>query len=317
MKKIFFLFLFILFITTHTNINAADLNIVCDDSGCTPPSSSSIFSSEPWFPLKKETKTIYLLNNSPNSQLIGLSVTNGTTGSTDLSNVMTMKITDNFLNNLYDDSLTNFYTLSEYPLTFLINSGHDVTYSFQASMNDVGNDWQERDTSFDMTIGFVIIPTQTPAPTNTPAPGPTNTPGPGPTSTPTPVPVPGSFIPFNFSGQIINVPVLGAQTSVTPTPTKTIAEKILATTKNTGKTLGARTNPWWWWILFIIQIILESTILKKTNKDIKKRILFAQFISGILFGFIFSKYPSSLISLIISVVISLLFFIATYKKARV
>lgn len=325
MKKIFFLLLFAaLFFTFNFKAAlAADLNIVCDDSGCIPPTNPSIFSSGLWFPLKSETRSIYLRNDSPTPQLIALSVTNGTTGTTDLSNVMHMKIVDDHSNTPFDNSFTNFYTLNEFPLTLLLNSGHDVIYSFTASMDNVGNDWQEKETSFDMTLGFSVIPTQTSTPTPTPNPEPTatSTPGPSPTPTPqpadtptpTPTPVAGTYISYYYGGEYIQVPVLGAETSSTPTPTIKIVEGAAA---KKGKTLGACMNPWWWWLLYLVQIVFQIIMRRVGRPQNRRLVLSAQVLSGLLCGFIFWKFFCHWIFWVISALMSLFFLYVTHRKTR-
>lgn len=322
MKKIFLTLLLLALFFGFKSVYAADLNIYCNDSGCSPANSSSIFSPDLWFPLKTETKTIFLQNNSPDAQLIAISVTNGTTGEEDLSKVMKMKIIDDNFNNLYEDTLENFYLLTEYPLTYLLN-GHNTTYSFTVSMNDVDNNWQEKNTAFDMTLGFSYIPIET-TPTPTPTPkqenGPTQTPGPNATSTPgpnptsTPTPEAGTFVTYNYEGQNINVPVLGVETDKTPSPKKTT--KIIKEIKE--KILGSNLclNPWWWWVLFILQLALQVLNKKKASPKIKKRILFAQIVSGFLFAFIFFKFFCHWIFTLISILITVFFLILTVHKTQ-
>jgi hypothetical protein len=327
MKKIFLsLFFAIIFFGFSAKISFATSDLIVT------PEKTPLFSEgndRLWMPGYFLTRTVYVKNNSSETKLVAITPSNFLDNPRDLSNQMTIAIHDNFGNKLYGDpvlkSLSDFYTLTEYPLSYLLPL-HDVTYGFTVNLDGptTGNEWQNKKTGFDLTIGFSSetpkdspTPTPTtenqPGPTNTPQPGPTNTPGPG--NTPTPTPITETYIPTYYQGEIIDVPVLGAQTSSTPSPTKTIQEKILGTEK--GSVLGTCANPWWWWLLYSCQIAFQFITFKKTKKVFTKRILFAEIVSGILCGFIFWKFFCQIIFAIISIVISIFFIILTLRKIQI
>jgi hypothetical protein len=333
MKKIFFLLLFaaLFFTFNFKSAFAADFATECGDSGCNPATTTSIFSTEKWFPLRTETRTIQVKNISSIARFIKVSANGDASAAFDLAQKLTVQIKDDASpnNELYGFSpikhLSEFYLDKEYPLTKLLPSSV-VTYSFIITMDDVDNDWQNRSTVFDLQLGFTDedepspTPTQTPTPTPTPEnnPGPTNTPGPdptntpGPASTPTPTPV-GNYIIYNYQGTDIYVPVLGEQTSITPTPTKTDVE---GATSKKGKTLGACMNPWWWWLLYIVQIIFQIIMRRIARPRNRRLVLIAQVLSGLLCGFIFWKFFCHWIFWVISTLISLLFLYATHHRSR-
>ncbi len=337
MKKIFLLLLFAAFFFAFNFISAfaADFYTECGESGCNPATTTSIFSSDKWFPLRTEARTIQVKNISVNPRFIKVSANGDATAVFDLAKRLTVQIEDHTGNKLYGFSpikhLSEFYLDKEYPLTQLLPLSV-VTYSFIITMDNVDNDWQNRSTVFDLQLGFTddapsLTPTQTSTPTPTPEsnPGPTNTPGPNATSTPgpnatatpdpnaTPTPQEGTYIDYNYGGTIIPVPVLGEQTSVTPTPTETSVE---GASSREGKTLGACMNPWWWWILYLVQIILQILMRKISGPQNRKLVLIAAVISAVLFGFIFWKFFCSLWYPIASLIISSLFLYATARKTK-
>lgn len=244
-----------------------------------------------WFPGKSLTRKITIVNNSSKTELVAILPLNVLNFNPDLASVLKIQINDNFGNNLYGKiptrHLSDFYLEKEYPLTFL-SPNYSVIYSFLIDFDlSAGNEWQNKKTGFDLSVGFSSN-TETSGPTNTPGPGPTNTPGPA--DTPTPTPITGTFIPVTHGVEVINVPVLGAETSITPIPTKTFKEKILGTENKKVNSFNSHTNLWWLLILYLIQAIFQIIINKKTSPEIKKRILFAQIVLGILFAFIFWKF---------------------------
>lgn len=247
-----------------------------------------------WFPGKSLTRKITIANNSTETKLVAISPLNVLNFNPDLASVLKIQISDNFGNNLYGKiptrHLSDFYLEKEYPLTFL-SPNYSAIYSFLIDFDlSAGNEWQDKKTGFNLSVGFSSetapeIPT--PTPTNTLGPGPTNTPGPA--DTPTPTPIPGTFIPVTHGTEVINVPVLGAEASIAPSSTKTFNEKVLGTQKKKGNIFDSHTSLWWLLILYLIQAIFQIIINKKASFGIKKGILFAQIILGILFAFIFWK----------------------------
>lgn len=317
MKKIFIMLLMaaLFFVLKNEAVFAADLEVT--------PQTTPLFSaaSDGYFvPGKSLTKTVVVKNNSSETKLVAITPSNFINNPPQVSTVFEIAISDNFGNTLYGASpkkfLSDFYTINEYPLTYLL-SNHSVTYSFNVNLDSgVGNEWQNKQTGFDLAIGFYseTPPETTPTPTPTPQSGGKGGGGGGeggPTSTPTPDP--GTFIPVSYGGEYVYVPVLGVETSITPSPAK---KAIFGTQKKKGSTLGACANPWWWWLLYLVQIVFQIIFRKKASPAIRKRILFAEVISGLLCAFIFWKFFCNIIFAIISALISLFFLLLTHRKTR-
>lgn len=151
-KLLLFIALFFIF---PSLASAADLEITCNSSGCTNPSTSPIFSpSEIWFPGKSLTKSIRVVNNGGDP----LTVTNKTANlsiSQNLESVLDINI-NRLLDGstLYADSLANFYSTSVIPLT-TINANSSDEYLYTISMNsEAGNEFQGTSTKFDLLINF-------------------------------------------------------------------------------------------------------------------------------------------------------------------
>jgi len=154
MKKLL-IFLALFFIFPSLALADADLEITCNSSGCTDPSTSPIFSpSEIWFPGKNLTKSIRVVNNGSDP----LTVTNNTANLSISQNLESvLKININRLldgSTLYANSLSNFYSASSIPLS-TIGSNSSDEYLYTISMNpEAGNEFQETSTKFDLLINF-------------------------------------------------------------------------------------------------------------------------------------------------------------------
>lgn len=288
-----------------------------------------------WLPGYSLTRTVYVKNNASEIKLVSLTPSTFLDNPRDLSKQMEIKVADNFGNTLYGGSpkkfLNDFYALVEYPLSYLLPS-HDVTYSLTVTLDgdSTGNEWRNKTTGFDLAVGFYSETAPTPTPTTssdnnsngsttTSNTSTTSTSDPSTASNPTPTPTmpqAGIFIPVTYGteGNIINVPVLGAETSATPTPKKTLKETIIGAAKKKGQILGTCANPWWWWLLYIVQVIFQIIMHRISRVQNRKLVLIAQVLSGVLFGFIFWKFFCSLWFLIVSLIISALFLYSTHKK---
>lgn len=290
-----------------------------------------------WMPGYSLTRSAYVRNDNAVPRIIRLSTENFVGSTPDLKDVLEIAVVDNHGNTLYGGSLgtqflSDFYTLSEYPLTVLL-PGSDVTYFFTVSLDSsIGNLWQNKHTGFDLILGFdseeYPLVTPTPTPTETSAPTPTSQENPGPTSTPvsgttnTPIPVPtattptpisdgevlnGYFVPVLYEGNVVEVPVLGAKTSKA-TSTPTLIPK-LARGQVEGK--GICVNPWWWFWLYLIQAIIQFFLTRAKKRTRTVFILLAQAFVGAVTAWIFWKYFCWIIFMIISILISVVFFLLT------
>ncbi|MEK7127379.1 MAG: fibronectin type III domain-containing protein [Patescibacteria group bacterium] len=167
MKKIILL----LFLTANcylltAPVYAADLDVDCRGSGvCDPVNPGSIFlSSEVWYPGKTVSRTIKLLNSSGGSQKI-ITQAQNSTASGNLSRVFTFSIIRNSDSTvIWSGGLNSFYNKGEIELATLGNGVND-TFTYTAAMDAVaGNDYQGKQSSFDLLIGFAGIPAGSSAP---------------------------------------------------------------------------------------------------------------------------------------------------------
>ncbi len=346
MKKILLIIFFasLFLFLSRTTINAAGLSVEFEGA---PLAGRPIFSTARngyWMPCDSLTKAIIVRNTSGQSQIIALLPENEfhLPIFPDVSSIFEIKISDNYGNILYGGPLNkkylyDFYQLTEeYPLSVLGNNS-SVTYFFNASLEcSLGNEWQNRQTGFDLRIGFSLIPTPTttpsptptntpiPGPTNTPQPGPTNTPGPGPTNTPGPEGTTsttalgtggGTYITYEYGAETIDVPVLGLKTSITPSakPSKTSTPS-----EKAGKVKGSGicVDPWWWWVVFIIQILSQLLLRQIGGAQSRNQIFFWFILSELIFGFVFWKFFCTLLYLLISIVIFCIFAYLIYRKTK-
>jgi hypothetical protein len=184
MKKYFFsillsiIFLFLFFVNFSF---AADLNVNCNNSGCNKLGPDPLFSNSLdgfWYPGKTVTKTINIKNTSLSTKEIALKGQRTSTIDI-LENVMLINLTTNPGNSpIWNGKLSDFYSQDKISLG-LFPSGSEQNYNFTVTMDSsAGNEFQRRETVFDLILGFW----EEPVPSNTPTPTPTLTLTPTPTS---------------------------------------------------------------------------------------------------------------------------------------
>lgn len=164
-KSILALLFFIIFIP---QVMAADINISCNATACTPASNPALFpDSEVWYPGKTLTKTINLNNISGDPITVNLTNSNNSTTG-DLDSVIQFTITRVSTSvNLFDDIIKNYYGTS-IALPTLVN-GTNEDYSFTAVMSpEAGNEYQNKNTGFDLALNFTVGSPPTPTPTSSP-----------------------------------------------------------------------------------------------------------------------------------------------------
>jgi hypothetical protein len=136
-------------------VYAADVDITCTESGCTPSSVTGFFpSSEIWYPGKSLLKTVKVTNSSGGPISVTVHEQNSTTDA-DFDQVVQFTIGREGGPVLWDNSLYAFYQSSMVTLNPALAAGTSETYSFTAYMyTTAGNDYQEKSTQFDMVLGF-------------------------------------------------------------------------------------------------------------------------------------------------------------------
>jgi len=169
MKKItvllFYCSIVVLFLSS-SSVYAADLEVVFEND----PLFSQAIDGD-WLPGRSETRWVTVANNSSDDKTVIVETFNKIAAySEDLSDVLELTITaggaDVYGASLGTKYLTDFYSETELPLSILL-AGHSVTYNFIVSLDkSVGNSWQNKDTGFDLRIGFYgKTVSQTPTPT--------------------------------------------------------------------------------------------------------------------------------------------------------
>lgn len=160
-----------LFMIVQTNVQAADFNIVCDNSSCTPGVVTNFFDAGViWYPTLSQTQKATISNTSSSSQYIGHGARNVTVSpGANIAAVLDLVVrrqSDNAI--VWSGTIQDLYDGNEVGLGTL-GLGETETYIYTITMRDVGNEYQGKSTQFDMDFGY-YIPTPTPSPTLTPTP---------------------------------------------------------------------------------------------------------------------------------------------------
>ena len=172
--KFFFSFLILSFILAPQT-KAADLNIDCPTlpAGCSKtgldPHFFSIATDGYWYPGKSITKTLNLKNSDSETREMAIRGTR-TSDFSILENVMQISIVGG-TTVIWSGSVTDFYGQDKIGMG-IFAPGADLDYDFTVSMSFAADDnYQNKETVFDLTLGFWVEPVSTPTPTPTSAPG--------------------------------------------------------------------------------------------------------------------------------------------------
>lgn len=169
MKKILFLLLLTIgfFFTSHPAF-AADSNVTCTSSNCSPSTFPGFFSaSEVWYPGKVLTKTIQFTNTASTTQTIDNHAANMLSiGDANVANVIDFTVRRVSTNTIvWFGTLQSFYSAGTVTLGD-ITSGSSDTYEYTGEMRvTAGNEYQDTYTKFDLVFGVNTADTVTPTPT--------------------------------------------------------------------------------------------------------------------------------------------------------
>jgi hypothetical protein len=159
------------FLLFSHNVFAADVNISCDAEVCTPQTVSEFFSSSfAWAPGTTFSKSIAITNKSKKKFPVVVQASSPqTTGNLDM--VIQFTITSSNGVTLWDGPLHSFYTYGPIEVSNNLLPGKTQTYTFTAYMYESADDqYQGKETTFNMTIGnYIYVPT-TPVPCVAPKP---------------------------------------------------------------------------------------------------------------------------------------------------
>ena len=171
--KILFSFLILSFILAPQT-KAADLDIdcpvsptACSKSGLDPLFSNSLDGF--WYPGKSITKTLNLKNSGLETREMAIKGTR-TSAVNILENVMHISIVGG-TTVIWSGSVADFYGQEKIGMGNF-DPGADLNYDFTVFMSSgAGDEYQNKETIFDLTLGFWGEPISTPTPTPTSAPG--------------------------------------------------------------------------------------------------------------------------------------------------
>jgi len=155
MKKISFLLFALCFLVVKPVFAAAELNIDCSPTVCNKSSLEPLFSNSLdgfWYPGKSITKTLNLKNSSPETREMAL---RGTRKSaiTNLEKVMQISIVKG-ATVIWAGSVEDFYDQDKIGMG-IFAPGVDSDYNFTVSMSSAaGDEYQNKETVFDLTLGF-------------------------------------------------------------------------------------------------------------------------------------------------------------------
>jgi len=171
MKKflttLFLILTFFLFFTPIFSVSATDLNIDCLPSGCSSTGIIPLFSVSAdgfWYPGKSITKTLNLKNSDPETREMAIRGTR-TSPENILENVMHISIIGG-TTTIWSGSVADFYSQDKIGMG-IFASGADLDYNFGVFMSPSADDnYQSKETVFDLTLGFWGDPISTPTPTS-------------------------------------------------------------------------------------------------------------------------------------------------------
>jgi len=164
-------------------VRAADLTIDCPAPpiSCSKTGADPLFSSTQdgfWYPGRTLTKTINLKNSSSETREMAIKGER-TSPAGILENVMHISIVGG-TTVVWSGSLADFYTQDKVEMG-IFAPGANLDYHFTVSMSSLADDnYQNKQTVFNLTLGFWGEPISTPPPTPTSMPAPTATPTPAP-----------------------------------------------------------------------------------------------------------------------------------------
>lgn len=284
-----------------TKVYGADLEIVCDnivdgDDQCSTVSGDKVFNESNWLPGYSVTKTISVRNDDKNDNCsLKMYTSNEVEDPSNFAERIFTALKKNgslFYGDLdlsgdatSDKNLQNIFDASNISFGVVTKSGGTVLYEWIATFDSTaGNDFQDAETVFDISINFVcdhdVSDSSTKKTTST--------------SPSVAGAVTSFFAPF-FGG-----PVTAVEEAEVPPEEKEAVEGI-----STEVVEGISTckDPWWIWLLFIAQFLIHLIINKLVGEKDKRRIFhtIVGIICGLVFYFSFCERWYILISLIITI----------------
>lgn len=136
---------------------AANQEIICSEEGCSSLT-GSLFNEKNLAPKDSVKKTVLAVNNYAQDRIFAVEVTNFSDSTPSLSEVLKITISKEDGEKVYGPEKISqweqggFITLSE------ISAGDQEEYSFVVTLDNVGNDYQDKTFTFDLSLGFDSLP---------------------------------------------------------------------------------------------------------------------------------------------------------------
>ncbi len=136
-------------------VAAQELTVTCNAPGvCDTDTTDPLFpASDIWYPEKTVTKTVRIINNTGEQQLVTATAEN-TAQTGDLDTALQLQITrvsDGVM--VFDGTVRDFYQLASLNLG-AFNNGTQDDFTMTVTLPDVGNEFQGVETSFDLVFSF-------------------------------------------------------------------------------------------------------------------------------------------------------------------
>jgi hypothetical protein len=166
---------------------AVDLTVDCPGGGnpCSKVGLDPLFSIATdyfWYPGKTVSKTVTVKNSSTSPQNFSMLITHTSEVDSVIENAFTTAVKQN-VTTLFTGTLAEFYAVPAIDMG-VISSGGSQDYSIAATLDpNAGNELENRQTAFDITIGFNTQQVE-PSPSINPSGEPFTSPSPTPVSSP-------------------------------------------------------------------------------------------------------------------------------------
>lgn len=161
-----FIIIFLLLWVVKNPAFAYDLTVTCGAASCDKDKNTPLFdSSIVWYPLLSVGKEIHVINNRTYGVTLETNAT-GTTTNGALDEVMDLTIAQTgIFPPVWTGTLKEFYNQPSITLPGINGGGGTLDLTFTLSMDDVGNDYQNTNSTFDLNFNFQGDDEPTPTPT--------------------------------------------------------------------------------------------------------------------------------------------------------
>ncbi len=321
MRALLFLFFFLitLLFSLPFKISAADLNIDCLSFGsCTKSGVDPLFNLSLdgyWYPGKSSNRTINLKNSSGETREMVLSAERKSAQNI-LENVINIKISavdDNSL--VWKGKIADFYNQEK--ISFgNFNAGVSRDYNFAVSMDQsADNQYQNKETYFNLSLGFWSNPPTTPTPKEILESTPNTTPSEQTGETTTGATGSTTLTTVTNSS---NLTIADNFTNLNPMNITPTGGEILGQTTQTSLMVGSLTcnNSWWGVILLLLQGSVSVKLVKNVNRNNLAKIITVNLSTTLVNISVFWAFFCWKILIFIPMIINISTFYGIYKRLK-